>query len=831
MIVKDKRAYIFENLYGFINQNSFSIQQYHKGKYYSTSAVGDFNLEGFDDTGIESTLNKLFEINKLLRVTIINNQDSKFTFKEIFRNKEIYDQFLKREDFLELDLTKIESLIKNSTKEVLIGKFIKSKNKAFRYISLLPKKNSEDYYLLEFMVDDLFLNLFGNKAYQIIIADENGKTLYSNKKNTNDFLRELKSENIFNLNKKLKNDTEKKGRIKSRVFEKEVLNKKNIIGIRSFTIKGGGEYFLIASILTKDAYSVTIVLILRTVAILVAFLALINIIVILFIKKIVFPLNKLGDVMKIVSDGNYTVVVDEQKFFELNNLATSFNTMLEKVNLYSEQLKEINQNLEDRVRERTASLKEANDFIKAVVDSVDQGIAVINKEKEFLPLYSKSSETLLGENIEDRPIHEVLKVSKRDPFERWLDNLFLEKIPFDSIVNLGPKEIPFDESENNFQVITLNYFPIRDEEGGIRNIVLLATDKTKEVMDKKEIEVQVELVGFLTHVAKRSDSFFKSMKAFKLKINEMIKEFETTTDNFALIEKLKLNIHSLKGEVGFYNMTSLVNYIHDFESEIEKYQNKEPIEGFSFVQNLKNILDMIAEKEEIVFNQLGLGEEKNSFSSVLWKKVDDFIPNVKDLKNDEFLKSYKIHFYYESIKENIYRYNDLITKISKELDKKVDPLIIEGSNLKTTPNIFDDFYASLQHIFRNIIDHGIERAEQRISLGKSESGKIKVLIEDSNSDGVKLMRITIEDDGQGIDPKKVKDKLASLGYPKDVLDKEDKEIINYIFEPNFSTKEKASIYSGRGVGLAEVKEELNKLGGTIEVYSEIRKGTKFIITF
>ena len=93
------------------------------------------------------------------------------------------------------------------------------------------------------------------------------------------------------------------------------------------------------------------------------------------------------------------------------------------------------------------------------------------------------------------------------------------------------------------------------------------------------------------------------------------------------------------------------------------------------------------------------------------------------------------------------------------------------------------------------------------------------------------MRITIEDDGQGVDPKKVKDKLASLGYPKDVLDKEDKEIINYIFEPNFSTKEKASVYSGRGVGLAEVKEELNKLGGTIEVYSEIQKGTKFIITF
>tara|TARA_B100000683_G_C12224766_1_gene446535 strand:+ start:12 stop:491 length:480 start_codon:yes stop_codon:yes gene_type:complete len=132
------------------------------------------------------------------------------------------------------------------------------------------------------------------------------------------------------------------------------------------------------------------------------------------------------------------------------------------------------------------------------------------------------------------------------------------------------------------------------------------------------------------------------------------------------------------------------------------------------------------------------------------------------------------------------------------------------------------------HLVRNSIDHGIEAPEIRKSLGKDVFGKLEVTLSKEKSGGLSL---SISDDGGGIKFDKVLDKAIERGIIKNAekasLSYQDK--VNLIFEPRLSTKEKLTDISGRGIGMDVVKKNIKSLGGSIEVITELNKGTNFII--
>ncbi len=128
-------------------------------------------------------------------------------------------------------------------------------------------------------------------------------------------------------------------------------------------------------------------------------------------------------------------------------------------------------------------------------------------------------------------------------------------------------------------------------------------------------------------------------------------------------------------------------------------------------------------------------------------------------------------------------------------------------------------------MIRNSVDHGIEPPEEREKIGKPRVGTIKL---SAHHEGNHIV-ITIEDDGRGIDPEKIRRKAIEKGLinEDDVLTK--KEILNLIFEPGFSTAEKVTNISGRGVGMDVVKKNITKLKGIVDIESELGKGTTVII--
>ncbi|MDP4179463.1 MAG: chemotaxis protein CheA [Bacillota bacterium] len=172
------------------------------------------------------------------------------------------------------------------------------------------------------------------------------------------------------------------------------------------------------------------------------------------------------------------------------------------------------------------------------------------------------------------------------------------------------------------------------------------------------------------------------------------------------------------------------------------------------------------------------------------------------------------------------RFPRMLRDISRSLGKELE-LNMSGEETELDRTVIDEIGDPLIHLLRNSADHGIESVEKRKETGKSEVGHINLR---AYQDGNNVI-IEVEDDGRGIDLEKVKKKAIEKGFVnKDVAKNlSQKDIIDFLFKPSFSTTEKITDLSGRGVGLDVVKTKIEALGGVVEVDTEAGKGSKFII--
>ena len=172
------------------------------------------------------------------------------------------------------------------------------------------------------------------------------------------------------------------------------------------------------------------------------------------------------------------------------------------------------------------------------------------------------------------------------------------------------------------------------------------------------------------------------------------------------------------------------------------------------------------------------------------------------------------------------RFPRMIRDLNKKLGKKME-LYMSGEDTELDRTVIDEIGDPIMHLLRNSADHGLESAEIRKERGKSEVGSIFL---DAFQEGNNVV-IEVRDDGNGIDTEKVKAKAVEKGTitqeQADVMT--DKEAIDLLFRPSFSTAEKVTDVSGRGVGLDVVKSKIEALGGDVEVKTRYGEGSTFSI--
>jgi len=168
------------------------------------------------------------------------------------------------------------------------------------------------------------------------------------------------------------------------------------------------------------------------------------------------------------------------------------------------------------------------------------------------------------------------------------------------------------------------------------------------------------------------------------------------------------------------------------------------------------------------------------------------------------------------------RFPRLVRDLSRRLDKKIE-LVMQGEETEADKNVIENLADPLIHLVRNSIDHGIEMPAVRLAAGKPEKGTLTLRAIPMDDQVI----IEIIDDGKGIDPNVIKQKAYEKGVinEKQLDEITDQQAIELIFAAGLSSKEQASDLSGRGVGMDVVRTAVNDAGGTVELISELGKGS------
>ena len=281
---------------------------------------------------------------------------------------------------------------------------------------------------------------------------------------------------------------------------------------------------------------------------------------------------------------------------------------------------------------------------------------------------------------------------------------------------------------------------------------------------------------------------------------------------FALSSPLKLGEELVKEKKVFKKditkaLQKQANFRHDLEAT---EQLKIP------AKKVNQLIDLIG---ELIINNSNLNQIIEESENIQYEQIQYNIDKVGRQMRDLILSLKMV-----PIGQLLTRYYRLVRDLSKEVNKEVE-LKIQGENTELDKTMFNILQEPFVHLIRNSLDHGLETTDERIKAGKNKKGTIVIRSYQDNGQIV----IEIEDDGKGLD----RDKIYEKGLAKGLLEKNktyrDQEIYDLIFSSGFSTKDKTSLISGRGVGMDAVLASVKQVSGSLTTKSVKGKGTIFCI--
>lgn len=238
------------------------------------------------------------------------------------------------------------------------------------------------------------------------------------------------------------------------------------------------------------------------------------------------------------------------------------------------------------------------------------------------------------------------------------------------------------------------------------------------------------------------------------------------------------------------------------------------------IEKLDNLMNLVSEliiaKNSLIAATSAEGKSDNGVNEQI-----EYLESVTTNLHESVMKVRMV-----PIESVVAKFPRMIRDLSKKLDKKME-LYMSGEDTELDRTVVDEIGDPLMHMLRNSADHGLEPNDVRVAKGKPEVGSIFL---DAYQDGNNVV-IEVRDDGGGINIDAVKQKAIERGMitPEQAETMTDKEVIDLLFMPSFSTAKKVSDVSGRGVGLDVVKSKIESLSGEVEVKNSFGEGSSWII--
>jgi two-component system chemotaxis sensor kinase CheA len=820
LFLEDKKSYIFESALkraeGLGDELSFKISSIRQ-----TSFLISRSLEKTPEE-----IQEIFSDNQnLLSAVVMNSSDQGVTIEKQIN----FPEHIKRLGGIDSDTFDAKKLLLKvgsvSNKKLDIH-LVQEANKYF-FLVTTPMQGNTQLFAGVFSADNILKPLkedrvFSNSLYWKVAGQkdqEYGRGSFNN------FFNELKGKTVL------------KG-----VQELDQLEHKFLV---AYVTVPSEHFTLISAVDANQLYKVTQALVFKTLLFGLVLLGFVVIAGILFSVSLTNPIRKLIKAANEVAKGNFDFDVKIDSNDEIKILSDAFGTMSSEIkgllNTKEEmiiqladantKLEDYSKNLEVMVEQRTAELKTANDFMGAMVNSLDQGLVVFDQDLNCNSIYTKAAETIFENVPTNSTYSELLEMnseSEKQTLKQWATITFSGMLPFESAVGLAPKKREWGKGvhDEHYKMVSIDYFPMKDDEGKLINVVAVGTDKTKEVQAIESFKEEEQYVAMILKILNNKVQF----ESFISEVRSIFTQFKAAYNE----EEDKLNLelcmmlfHTLNGGFGLYSLYHLQKMAQSYEEEINRAKKEETVNpdlAVKLNEDLKLITTefnkQITELDRVIGTSFMKGVKNIEVSK---DKIFE-LKRIVDLTGNAELKS---SFYEILIKVPVINYfkaySELVSLTAEKLNKEINPLVFVNSTIKIDAPPYEEFFSTMVHLFRNCVDHGIESPEARESAGKPRAGTIEVKFEAD----AKHFGITVRDDGAGINPARIREKLSELVPNEDFSSISDEEIVYKIFDPFFSTRDAVTSVSGRGVGMSAIKETVDKLGGKIVIRSKLNVGSEF----
>jgi len=340
------------------------------------------------------------------------------------------------------------------------------------------------------------------------------------------------------------------------------------------------------------------------------------------------------------------------------------------------------------------------------------------------------------------------------------------------------------------------------------NLVLEKTDvpqekiqpEPKDAIATEQVRVRSDLLNELVNHA-------GEVSVYHARMGQQITNF-----SFNLSE-MNQTVIRLREQLRQLSIETEAQILSRYEKESDQYdEDFDPLEmdRFSTMQQIsRSLQETVGDIESI--KEL-LSEEVRDSETLLLQES-----RVSTELQEGLMRTRMVHF--GGLASRLRR---IVRQTARELDKEVELEII-GETSEVDRTVLDRIVAPLEHMLRNAVSHGIEKADERLASGKSATGVLKIIVDREGADVV----IIVSDDGRGIDVGAIRNKANEKGMLKPDSKISDRDVLQYIMEPGFSTAEKVTQISGRGVGMDVVDSEIKQLGGVLEIDTIQGKGTTF----
>lgn len=482
-----------------------------------------------------------------------------------------------------------------------------------------------------------------------------------------------------------------------------------------------------------------------------------------------------------------------------------------------------NGGLEDKFSEDLISLVfKCTDFIKGEICNIEdeepltENISSYEKEIVDLLAIISGEKELPDKNEKNDKNDENDKIS--ESCENKSSNIDTENAGYKYCVR-----ILFDD---NCGMENLRAFMIVNK---LKDVLTNYMYKPEDIETNKETIKEILKDGFKV--------YFNDEKNLNLGI-EVIKE-SLSVKNYTVTENIDFNSNDVKiNSSESTNNTQNISTVNDNKdisnqsnNKIISNEKKSTKKTSSVVKhNKQSLISVNLSKLDVLSNLVGeiVITESMVMSNPEIKKLnlDSFTKATRQLdKLTDDLQKIVMSLRMVPVSGVFQKMKRIVRDMNRSLDKDVE-LVLIGDDIEVDKNIVDGIADPLMHVVRNSMDHGIESEEDRISKGKNPKGKI--ILSASNTGGEIL--ITVQDDGKGLNPEYILEKAKR----KNLLTKQEseytnKEILNLVMLPGFSTNEQVTEFSGRGVGMDVVKKNIENVNGNVLIDSKVDKGT--IITF